>query len=176
MAKLVTVHHPEQTQQQAHEYIKAHILMPSGFLGLLCLIGGVVGLAYQMLATDRYTWNTFYQSSGLFILGVVFGVALTLYQRYLLREFPEVLAARMRQGLNRQKGKIQQKSEPPTISHSGRQFLPVGYLLGLSALLGSAIAAVSYGQVDLVPAFLMPWAGFYWARLFWWRRIIKVEK
>jgi hypothetical protein len=172
--KLVTVDHPQQTMQQAQEYVKTYILMPSGLLGLICLIGSVGGLGYQLLATDSYTWDTFYQSSGLFLSGTGLGAAQTLYQRYLLKEFPNVLAARMRQGLNRQKGKVKKGSEPPDIDHPGRQLVPFVYVLGTVLLVGSAIAAFSYGRVQMIPALLMPWAGFYWARLFLWRRVIKM--
>jgi hypothetical protein len=174
--KLINVHHPQQTMQQALEYVKTYVLLPSGLLGLICMIGAVGGLGYQWLATDSYTLDTFYQSSGLFMSGLGLGAAQTLYQRYLLREFPEVLAARMKEGLNRQKGKLKKRSDATTIEHPGRQFIPLAYLLGVMILLGGAIAASAYGHVSMVPALLMPWAGFYWARLFLWRRVIKVEK
>jgi hypothetical protein len=174
--KLINVHHPQNTLQLAQEYVKTYLLMPSGLLGLICVIGAIGGLGYQWLSTDSYTLDTFYQSSGLFMLGVGLGVAQTLYQRYLLREFPEVLAARMKEGLNRQKGKLKKRSDATTIEHPGRPFIPLAYLLGVMILLGGAITASVYGHVSMVPALLMPWAGFYWARLFLWRRVIKVEK
>jgi hypothetical protein len=174
--KLINVHHPQHTLHLAQEYVKTYLLMPSGLLGLICVIGAIGGLGYQWLSTDSYTWDTFYQSSGLFMSGVGLGTAQTLYQRYLLREFPEVLAARMKEGLNRQKGKLKKRSDATTIEHPGRPFIPLAYLLGVMILLGGAIAASVYGHVSMVPALLMPWAGFYWARLFLWRRVIKVEK
>jgi hypothetical protein len=174
--KLIAIHDPQHTMQQAQEYVKMHILLPSGFLGLICLLGAVGGLGYQLFATDSYTWDTFYQSSGLFLSGVGFGAAQTLYQRYLLREFPEVLASRMKRSLNRQRGSVKKGSEPREIEHSGRQLIPLAYAVGTVLLVGSAIAAFSYGRVNMVPALLMPWAGFYWAKLFLWRRVIKMEK
>ena len=176
MPKLITVNHPQHTMQQALEYVKTYILFPSGFLGLVCLVGSVGGLGYQLLGTDSYTWVTFYQSSGLFLSGIGLGAAQTLYQRYLLREFPEVLAARMRDGLNRQKGKLKKQSVAPDIEHSGRQLIPLAYGLGILLLVGSAVAAFSYGHVHMIPAILMPWAGFYWAKMFLWRRVITVAK
>lgn len=176
MPKLITVHHPQQTMQQALEYVKTYILFPSGFLGLVCLVGSVGGLGYQLLGTDSYTWDTFFQSSGLFLSGIGLGAAQTLYQRYLLREFPEVLAARMRDGLNRQKGKLKKQSAAPDIEHAGRQLIPLAYGMGILLLVGSAIAAFSYGRVHMIPAILMPWAGFYWAKMFLWRRVITVAK
>jgi hypothetical protein len=174
--KLINVQNPQQTMQQAQEYVKTYILMPSGLLGLICVIGAVGGLAYQWLATDTYSWDTFYQSSALFMSGVGLGAAQTLYQRYLLREFPEVLAARMKEGLSRQKGKLKKRSDATTIEHPGRQFVPFAYLLGVFLLVGGTIAAIAYERVSIVPAILMPWAGYYWARLFLWRRVIKFEK
>jgi hypothetical protein len=174
--KLINVQHPQQTMQQAQEYVKTYILMPSGLLGLICVIGAVGGLAYQWLATDSYSWDTFYQSSALFMSGVGLGVAQTLYQRYLLREFPEVLAARMREGLSRQRGTLKKRSDATTIEHPGCQFVPFAYLLGGLLLVGGTIAAFAYERVSIVPAILMPWAGYYWARLFLWRRVIKLGK
>lgn len=176
MPKLISVRDPQDTQTQAQEYVKNYILLPSGMLGLVCLLGAVGGLGYQLLAADSYTWDTFYQSSGLFLSGIGLGAAQTLYHRYLLREFPDVLAARMKQGLNRRKGNIKKTIDVPDIEHSGRQFIPIAYLLGIIILVGSAIAAFSYGRVDMVPALLMPWAGFYWAKMFLWRRVINAAK
>src|SRR5262249_23393998 len=150
----------------------SYILFPSGLVGFISLIGGVGGLGYQLLATDSYTWATFYQSSALIVLGVLVGIAQTRYHQFVLREFPEVLAARMRQAAIRKK-KGKKEREPTRIDHPGRQFVPLAYVLGASVLIGSAFAASTYGQVGLVPAVLMPWAGFYWARLFFWRRVIK---
>lgn len=176
MPKLINVHHPQQTTQQAQEYVKTYILMPSGLLGLICVLGAVGGLGYQWLATDSYSWETFYQSSGLFMSGVGLGAAQTLYQRYLLREFPEVLAARMKEGMNRQRGTLKKRSDATTIEHPGRQLVPLAYLLGVTILIGGTVAASAYGRVSVVPALLMPWAGFYWVRMFLWRRVITVEK
>ncbi|NGZ59254.1 MAG: hypothetical protein CV081_01960 [Nitrospira sp. LK265] len=174
--KLINVHHPQQAMQQAQVYIKTHVLLPSGLLGLLCMIGAIGGLGYQWFAINDYSLSTFYQSFVLFISGVGLGALQTLYQRYLLREFPEVLAARMKEGLNRQRGTLKKRSDATTIDHPGRQFIPLAYVLGAMILIGETIVAAAHGQVSLVPALLMPWAGFYWIRLFLWRRVIKVEK
>ncbi|MDF0675404.1 MAG: hypothetical protein P0120_13865 [Nitrospira sp.] len=174
--KLINVHHPQQAMQLAQEYVKTYILMPSSLLGLICMIGAIGGLGYQWLSTKGYTFETFYQSSGLFLSGVGLGTLQTLYQRHLLREFPEVLAARMKEGLNRQRGTLKKRSDATTIKHPGRQFVPLAYLLGAMVLIGGTIAAYVYGSVSIVPALLMPWAGFYWTRLFLWRRVIKVGK
>jgi hypothetical protein len=69
--------------------------------------------------------------------------------------------------------KAKREPQSMSISHSGRQFVPLAYAGGAAILIGSAIAAVTYGQVGTVPALLLPWAGFYWARLFLWRKVVK---
>lgn len=173
MARLVAVRRPEEIVQQAQEYVKSYILFPSGLVGLICLIGGVGGLGYQLIATDSYTWGTFYQSSGLILLGVLLGVAQTRYHQFLLRRFPEVFAARMRTASTKQGGKAKKEPQSVTIDHSGRQFVPVAYAVGVGLLVGSALLASTYGEVSVVPALLIPWAGFYWARLFFWRSVVK---
>ncbi|HSS31356.1 MAG TPA: hypothetical protein VLL06_10090, partial [Nitrospiraceae bacterium] len=44
MPKLVTVLRPEKIEEQARFYVRSHILLPSGTIGLVCLIGGVGAL------------------------------------------------------------------------------------------------------------------------------------
>ena len=43
--KLVTVWRKEDIHAQAKHYVKSYILVPSGMLGLVCMLGGVGGLA-----------------------------------------------------------------------------------------------------------------------------------
>lgn len=174
MPRLVTVRRPEEVREQAQEYVKSYILFPSGLVGLICLIGGVGGLGYQLMATDSYTWDTFYQSSALIVLGLALGIAQARYHQFVFRRFPEVLAARMRKvSAVKPGGKVKKEPQPLTIDHAGRPLVPLAYAAGIALLIGSALAAAFYGQVDLIPALLVPWAGFYWARLFLWRRVLK---
>lgn len=173
MPRLVTVRRPAEVAQQAQEYVKSYILFPSGLVGFICLIGGVGGLGYQFMATDTYTWGTFYQSSALIILGVVVGLAQTRYHQFVLRRFPEILAGRMRVAAIKRGARAKKETQPPSIDHAGRKFVPVAYVLGTLLLLGSAFVAALYGQVSAISAVLMPWAGFHWARIFFWRSAMK---
>jgi len=166
--KLITVQRPEQISKQAHDYVKTYILIPSGLVGLVSMLGGVAGLGYQLFATDLYTWQTFLQSTGLIALGVSLGFAQSRYHWYLVQTFPEVLAARIRSATKKGK-KAVKESDAPQLAHPGKQFVPMAYLLGTGVLLGVSWLAISMGQVMAVPAILLPWAGFYWARLFFWR-------
>ncbi len=172
MPKLITIHHPEQVAQQARAYVQTHILFPSGIVGLLCLVGAVGGLGYQLIATETYSWTTFFVSTGLFFLGMVLGAGQTFYHRYLFEHFPEALAARMRLATSRQKKKVKKEIPEESINHPGRQLVPLAYLVGIAVLVGSGVMAATRGQVDVLPAFLMPWAGFFWGKLFIWKRII----
>ena len=96
MPKLITVQRPEQITRQAQDYVKTYILIPSGLVGLVSMLGGVAGLGYQLFATDLYTWQTFLQSTALIALGAALGFAQSRYHFYLLQTFPDVLAARVR--------------------------------------------------------------------------------
>ena len=52
MAKLVKEWRTEDIRTQARHYVKTYILLPSGFLGLLCMLGGVGALGYQLMRGD----------------------------------------------------------------------------------------------------------------------------
>ena len=173
MPKLFTVRRREEIVQQAHDYVKSYILFPSGLVGLICMIGGIGGLGYQLMSTDTYTWGTFYQSSGLIVLGVVLGVLQTRYHQFLLRRYPDVFAARMRVAAVKQGRKERKDPHVQAIDHPGRRLIPIAYALGIAGLVGASLSAVLIGQVSAAAAFLIPWAGFYWARLFFWRKVVK---
>lgn len=172
MPRLVAIQRPEEISRQAQAYVKSYILFPSGLVGLICLVGGVGGLGYQWLATDRYTWGTFSQSSALLLGGVLLGWGQTRYQQFVFRRFPHVLAARMRRASVKSGSKHKKGPTPIMIEHAGRRLVPVAYGCGVVLLIGSALIAASYGDVHAVAALFMPWAGFYWARLFFWRRLV----
>jgi hypothetical protein len=171
--KLVTVWREEDVLTQAKHYVRSYILFPSGILGLICMIGGVGGLGYQFIASDTYTWGTFTASSGLLLLGVACGWVQTRYHRYLLETVPHVFAARMRSVVQRRKKKSKVDSKELEIEHPGRALISFAYLCGAALLVAGSFLAFTKGSVDAVPAFLMPWAGFYWGKLFFWRGVIR---
>jgi len=172
MPKLVTVLRPEKIQEQARIYVRSYILMPAGVVGLVSMIGGVGSLGYQLLANYTYTWLTFLASSGLLVVGAFCGWGQTRYHRYLLSNFPEVYAARMRTAVIRHTRKAKAEPEVPSIDHAGRGFVPVISVAAAALIFGASAAAMLRGDLDPLPAVLMPWAGFYWAKLFGWRGIV----
>jgi len=171
--KLVSRWRKEEIEVQAKHYVRSYILFPSGLLGLVCMLGGLGGLAYQFVASSSYTWTTFLASSGLLVVGGLCGVAQTIYHRYLLKTVPEAFAARMRTAAGKQGKKANVVPEQTRIDHPGRAFVPLGYVGGLSFLLACSALALVNGKVDALPAILMPWAGFYWGKLFMWRGVIQ---
>lgn len=173
MPKLVTVWRQHAITEQARHYVRSYILFPAGVVGLVCMIGGVGSLGYQLLASHAYTGTTFLSSTGLFVMGAVCGWIQARYHRYLLMQVPEVFAARMRVVVARTSRKAKSLPDAPPIEHPGRRFVPLAYAVGLAAIFGSSAAAFIQGSLDAIPAVLMPWAGFYWAKLFSWRGVIK---
>ena len=120
MAKLVKEWRNEDIQTQARHYIRTYILLPSGFLGLICMLGGIGTLGYQLVTSETYTWTTFTTSSALLVLGGLIGWLQTRYHRYLLETVPSVFAARMRTAVQRTQRKAKPEPVIPPIEHRGR--------------------------------------------------------
>lgn len=172
MAKLVTIWREKEIQEQARHYVRSYILFPAGVVGLVCMVGAIGALGYQFIGADSYTAATFWESSGLIMVGALCGWLQTRYHRYLLARCPEVFAVRLRTAVRQQGKKAKEESAQVTIKHPGRELVPVAYGVGLVVLWGASTAAILYGHVDALPALLMPWAGFYWAKLFFWRGVV----
>ena len=173
MPKLVKEWRNEDIQTQARHYVRTYILLPSGFLGLICMLGGMGTLGYQLVASGTYTWTTFATSSALLVMGGICGWLQTRYHRYLFEKVPGVFAARMRTAVQRTQRKTKPEPVIPSIEHPGRKLVPLLYVAGVGLLLGGSMWAIVYGATDPAPALLMPWAGFYWSKLFFWRGVVK---
>lgn len=171
MPKIITARRLEGETERARDYVKTHILFPSGLLGLMFMVAGTLSLAYQLMA-QTYSWRTFLESSLLLFCGMLLGWAQTRYHQYLLREHPEHFAGRMRtfSRIGRTRSKRGPVAAP--LHHRGRSLVPLGYLLGIGVLLGISALSAMAGHVYAVAAFLMPWAGFFWAKLFFWRGVV----
>jgi hypothetical protein len=175
MAKLVTLKQAEEQTARATAYVKTYILFPSGMLGLICMLVGIGMLGYQLVATDSYTWRTFAESSGLLLLGGVVGWLQTLYQRWMLRVRPEVFAARM-QFVAKRGSRSKRESVSSQPDSTSPWWVPVAYLALAGMILAASTMSVLEGTVNPVAAYLMPWAGFFWAKLFFWRKVIQVNR
>jgi len=174
MPKLVTVLKPEKIDEQARYYVRSHILLPAGTIGLICLVGGIGSLAYQLVVNHSYSWLTFVTSSALILIGALCGWGQARYHRYLFATFPEVYAARLRTAVAQRNRKTKAKTEPepPLIEHPGRGFVTAISIAGAVLIFGASAVAIIRGELDPFPAVLVPWAGFYWAKLFSWRGVV----
>jgi hypothetical protein len=174
MPKIITAKRLQGESERAQEYVKTHILFPAGLLGLICILTGTAALVYQFIG-QTYGWQTFLQSSGLILAGVVLGWAQTHYHRYLLREFPAYFAERMKLFSRGAPRRGKRDSPMPALAHRGRGLVPVLYLVGIALLIGLSLFATIAGSVYYFAAFLLPWAGFFWAKLFFWRGVLQKE-
>ncbi len=59
-----------------------------------------------------------------------------------------------------------------SIEHPRRNLVPLGYALGAVALFGAAAWSSMFGQTYYVAAFLLPWVGFFWAKVYFWRGVL----
>lgn len=174
MTKLITARRLEGETEKAREYVKVHILFPSALLGLIFMVSGTAALLYQFFA-DTYSWRTFLQSTALLVAGGALGWGQTRYHKYLLREHPGHFAGRMR--IFSRGGLRRAKKEPPGVAleHPGRNLVPLFYMLGIGVLCGASVLSSMLGQVYYVAAFLLPWAGFFWAKMFFWRGVLRAR-
>jgi hypothetical protein len=173
MPKLVTVRQFEDLTEKAKDYVKAYILFPSGILGLVSMVGGTGALGYQLIATGTYTWATFWVSSALLLFGGCVGWMQTRYHQYILRQHPEVFAFRMKPATAKRSGRAKKEATGPAPQAPGSKWVPLGYLLGTAALIAGSTAGMQLGQVHPLAAYLMPWGGLFWAKLYFWRAVIK---
>lgn len=174
MGKIITAQRKENEVQLAENYIRTYILFPSGLLGLLAMIIGIVALVYQLLIETYDEW-TFVKSSGLMLAGILLGWGQTRYHRYLFHTFPEFWASRMRASNSRGVQRLRKASKASgdgELEHAGRSLVPVAYVLGIGGLTGLSTWTLYSGSLDYMAAFALPWAGFFWGKLFTWRSVI----
>ncbi len=175
MPKLVTVKRLEGNIERAREYVRTYILFPSGLLGLIFLVSGTASLGYQIMATDTYTGHTFFESMGFLVLGGFLGWLQTRYQRYLLQEYPDHFAARMKSVSRGSRARSKRDELDKVTLHPGRQWVPLAYAMGAFTILTASALSSMFGHVYYVAAYLLPWAGFFWAKIFFWRGVLPVE-
>ncbi len=171
MGKIITGKRKENEAHLAENYIRTYILFPSGLLGLLAMIIGILALVYQLVIETYDVW-TFGKSSGLIVAGILLGWGQTRYHRYLFRTFPEFWASRMRTSGVRRAQRLKKVSTDVKVEHAGRALVPLAYVMGIGCLLGLSAWSFSSGSLDYMAAFALPWAGFFWGKLFTWHAVI----
>lgn len=168
MAKLISPRREETQLGKAKDYIRTHILFPSALLGMILLLAATMALAYQYLV-ETYDGQTFFQSTGLAFLGAFAGWGQSRYHRYLLTEAPDYLASRLRAFEKKDQSRARKDWPIIEAQHRGRQWVPLWYVLGACMFLGMSFWASAWGSVYAVAGYLLPWAGFYCARVYAWK-------
>jgi len=171
MPKIITARRLEGESEQAREYVRTHIVLPSSVLGLVFMVAGMAALVYQFVYIS-YEWRTFVESIGLLLIGMLVGWAQTLYHQYLLRTFPGNFAGRLRLFTQNRAKRPRKEMKIAPIEHPRRNLVPLGYALGAVALFGAAAWSSMFGQTYYVAAFLLPWVGFFWAKVYFWRGVL----
>jgi hypothetical protein len=170
MPKLVSLQRQALEVQKAQEYVKTHMLFPSALLGLICVVASAAALIYQFV-TGTYGLQAFWETTGLLAAGAFLGWGQTRYHRYLLERFPSYFAARKRVYERRMLKPSKHTASALVVDHPGRAWVPLAYVAGIAILVGLSGFSAMNGHVDAVTAALIPWAGFFWAKLFFWRKV-----
>jgi len=171
MPKIITAHRAQDEQHQAREYIRRHILLPSSILGLIFMVSGLAAMVYQFFSLG-YGGETFLESIGLLLAGVLIGWLQTRYHHYLLDRFPGHFAARLRLFAKDPRKRSRKEPPVPRIDHAGRSIVPFGYAAGAALLFGLSAISSMLGHTYYVAAFLIPWMGFFWAKVYFWRSVL----
>lgn len=171
MPKIITAHRTQDEQQQAREYIRRHVLLPSSILGLIFMVAGLAAMLYQFFSLG-YGGETFLESLGLLLAGVLIGWAQTRYHHYLLDRFPGQLAGRLRLFTKDPRKRSRKETTRPNITHPGRSLVPLAYASGAALLFAASAVSSMFGHTYYVAAFLIPWIGFFWAKVYFWRSVL----
>ncbi len=171
MGKVITAKRKESEVEQAQTYIRTYILFPAGLMGLLAMIIGILALVYQLIIETYDEW-TFAKSSLLLVVGILFGWGQTRYHRYILSKHPEFFASRMKSSGIRSVTRGKKQAAEVQLEHTGRSLIPLAYILGIGSLVGLSVWSFSTGSLDYMAAFFLPWAGFFWGKLFTWHKVI----
>lgn len=175
MPKIITAKRAENEIDLARRYVKTNIVFPSTLLGGIMMLSGMASLAYQFLF-ETYEWRTFAESTGLVCAGGLLGYVQTRYHRYVLRDHPGYFAVRLRTFSRTSHKRSKKESSAPPPDHPGQRAVPFFYLAGVLLLLGGSAVSAIYGHVYYMAALLLPWAGFFWAKMFFWRDVLAPVK
>ena len=144
-------------------------MLPTIPLAMVTLLTGYGSLAF-MWFKDTLTLGALGSSMALFFAGVALGWAQVRYERYLVRTCPEYLARRQKV-LDAAKEYKRPKRDLPVggPQHPGRQLVFGGYALGIIGMIALSIFFVD--KIGIYPAFFLPWAGYFNAKVILWRQL-----
>ena len=153
--------------ERARLYLKSRLMLPTIPLGMVALLAGYGGIV-MMWIQDELSPRAVLSSTVLFFVGAIWGWGHARYERYLVTVCPEYLARKLKL-LEAAKEYKRPKRDVPSAGpiHRGRRFVPAAYALGICAQVGMTVYFVD--QVGVYPAFFLPWAGYFNAKVICWR-------
>ena len=170
MPKFITVKKTEQEQQQAARYLKNSLVYSSALIGLISLLLGYGGVVYLIFKNGPVP-QLLTDSLILLSIGLVAGLAQSVYQHYLFKTHPEYFADRMRRAELRLSRQLKKLGDPVRVEHRGRWAVPYLYLVGWTGFLVLIVLYLS--KLNIVSVVFLPLAGFFNARFFYLKRFVK---
>jgi hypothetical protein len=142
-------------------------MFPTIPLGMVTLLAGYGGVA-MMWFHDELTPRALLGSTLIFFFGAILGWGHVRYERYLVRTCPEYLARKQKLLEAAKEFKRARREVPGTGPiHGGRRMVLAAYAVGIVAQFG--VTAYYLEQVGVYPAVFLPWAGYFNARVIFWR-------
>ena len=169
MPRIITARHRESESERARSYIKSRLMLPTIPLAMVALLtgyGGMAGLWFE----GKLTAQALLSSTVLFLVGVVLGWGHTRYECYLIRVCPEYFARKhklLEAAKEYRRPKRDLARGGPT--HPGRVWVPIIYGAAVSGVLGISISMAD--QLGVYAAFFLPWAGYFNAKVIFWRTL-----
>ena len=172
--KIITSRHRESETERARLYIKTRLMLPTIPLAMVTLLTGYGSLAF-MWFQDTLTLQALLASTALFAVGAIFGWAQVRYERYLVRTCPEYLA-RKHKLLETAKEYKRPKRDLPNGGphHRGRRVALIGYAVSILTMLAMSVTLAD--RVGVYPAFFLPWAGYFNAKVIFWRELFAATR
>ena len=169
MPKIATARRREDEMERARLYLKARLMLPTIPLGMVSLLAGYGGIV-MMWVQDNLSPQALYSSTVLFLFGALWGWGHARYERYLVTVCPEYLARKLKL-LEAAKEHKRMKRDVPRagLGHRGRRFILAAYGIGICTQFG--MTAYFLDQVGAYPAFFLPWAGYFNAKVIFWRNL-----
>ncbi|TLY21789.1 MAG: hypothetical protein E6K68_05050 [Nitrospirae bacterium] len=169
MPKILTIRRREDERERARLYLKSRLMLPTIPLGMVTLLAGY-GDMVLMWIQNELTPQALLGSTLLFLCGAFWGWGHARYERYLVGVCPEYFARKQKQ-LEAAKEYKRVKRDFPTTGplHPGRRFVLGMYVVGIAFQVG--ISLYYLGHVGVYAAIFLPWAGYFNAKVIFWREL-----
>lgn len=166
MPRIITARKAEAERDRADHYIRQAVLVPSALLGFAALVFGYGAVIYLLF--NKPATAVVIDSSVLLLLGAAAGLAQAFYQGFLFRTYPDHFARKQRRREMLRSGNVRKLAVVDPIAHPGRGLVVLSYAVLFGLYVWGAVVYAS--KLNTVAAVFLPFAGFYNARFFYWKR------